>query len=146
VRDRTWIAASAQRNEFYMNCAAVEIEDGGSSTLQDHPDMFVGDMVLAGHIKAGECATTGETNLEYPNPGPTELVTRTETEGLPFKKPTAGKCFAPGSKGGAASGEGGDAKPDADAAKKGLLPDVRIETDEKAGTCKCTCELPKKGR
>ncbi|CAF2514077.1 unnamed protein product [Rotaria sp. Silwood2] len=68
------------------------IEGTGTSTLDNFPDMFVGDMTVAGHIGPGECRSTSRVALEYPNPG--EAITITEVQGIPFKKPTGGKCYS----------------------------------------------------
>lgn len=93
---RTWIAVTGQRDEYYMNCAAVSIAGRGTSTLDAYPDMFVGDMDLPGQIGAGECRSTAGTALVFPNPGPSSRVTETRDPNIPFKKPTAGRCVAPG--------------------------------------------------
>lgn len=92
---RTWIAVTGQRDEYYMNCASVSITGKGTSTLDDYPDMFVGDMTLPGQIGPGECRSTAGSALLFPNPGPTSRITETRDPKIPFKKPTGGKCFPP---------------------------------------------------
>ncbi len=105
---RTWIAVTGNRNELYqsmyvvssysplikycIDCAVVAITGSGTSTLEHLPDMFVGDLTIAGHIGAGECRSSSRFAIEYPNPG--EAKTVTEVQSIPFKKPTGGKCFA----------------------------------------------------
>lgn len=79
-----------------MNCAAVEITGTGTSTLDDYPNMYVGEMNIPGQIASGECRSTAGTALLYPNPGPADRVTVTPVAGIPFKAPTGGNCFAPG--------------------------------------------------
>ncbi|PUU75227.1 hypothetical protein B9Z19DRAFT_995570, partial [Tuber borchii] len=66
----TWTAVSGNRDEFYMNCAAVKITGSGTSKLEGNEDMFVGDMNLPGRIKTGECRSKAGLALVYPNPGP----------------------------------------------------------------------------
>jgi hypothetical protein len=78
--------------ERYLDCASVNIAGSGTSTLDSLPDMFAGDLTVPGHIGPGECRSTAGYAIEYPNPG--EAVTITEVQSIPFKKPTAGKCFA----------------------------------------------------
>lgn len=95
---RTWIAVSGNRDEFYMDCAAVEITGSGTSTLDDYPNMYVGEMNIPGQIATGECRSTAGTALVYPDPGPADRVTVSEVAGIPFKAPTKGNCFAPGGK------------------------------------------------
>lgn len=68
------------------------IGGSGISTLDDLPDMFVGDMTLTGHIGARECRSTAGYALEYPNPG--EANTIVEMPSIKLKKATDGKCFA----------------------------------------------------
>lgn len=87
---------TGQRDEFYMNCAAVSIAGRGTSTLDTYPDMFVGDMDLPGQIAAGECRSTAGTAVVFPNPGPGSRVTETRVANIAFKKPTPGRCVAPG--------------------------------------------------
>lgn len=87
---------TGQRNEYYMNCAAVTIAGRGTSTLDAYPDMFVGDMDLPGQIAAGECRSTAGTALLFPDPGPSSRVTETRVPDIAFKKPTPGRCVAPG--------------------------------------------------
>ena len=103
---------SGNRNEFYqsmrwkmyfyslvlkwiiccLDCAYVRITGSGTSTLDDLPDMFVGDMTIAGHIGPGECRSSAGYALDYPNPGNARTVT--QVVNIPFKKPTGGKCYA----------------------------------------------------
>lgn len=68
------------------------IVGSGNSTLDDLPDMYVGEMNIPGHIGAGECRSVSRAALVYPNPGP--AVTVTEMPDIPFKEPTGGNCFA----------------------------------------------------
>jgi len=75
-----------------IDCASVSIAGSGTSTLDNLPDMFVGDMTLTGQIGAGECRSTAGYALEYPNPGAANTITPVQSIG--FKKPTGGKCFA----------------------------------------------------
>lgn len=79
-----------------MDCAAVEITGSGTSTLDDYPNMYVGEMNIPGQIATGECRSTAGTALVYPDPGPADRVTVSEVVGIPFKAPTKGNCFAPG--------------------------------------------------
>ncbi|KAI5853536.1 hypothetical protein BZA05DRAFT_320918, partial [Tricharina praecox] len=68
----TWIAVTGNRDEFYMNCAKVEIQGGGGDggdMLEESPDMFLGDMNVQGHIGQGQCKSTPGAALRYPNPG-----------------------------------------------------------------------------
>ena len=113
--DRTWIAVTGNRNEFYqsmyqalfsltlmfcsylLDCASVRIEGSGKSTLDDLPDMFVGDMTLPGRIGPGECRSTARYAMEYPDPG--EALTITRVRNIGFKKPTRGKCSSVASHG-----------------------------------------------
>ena len=110
---RSWIAVTGNRNEMYqstsfrltacelpsdtctssdgIDCASVFIEGSGTSTLDDLPDMFVGDMSIPGQIGAGECRSSMGAALEYPNPG--AAVTTYKGSNIPFKKATGGKCF-----------------------------------------------------
>lgn len=81
-----------------MDCAAVQIAGTGTNTLTDYPNMYVGEMNIPGQINPGECRSTAGTALLYPNPGPADRVTQTTVQGIPFKAPTGGNCFAPGSK------------------------------------------------
>ena len=64
----------------------------GDSTLDHLPDMYLGEMNIPGHIRAGECRSSEGSALVYPNPGP--AVTETGMPNIPFKKPTGGNCFA----------------------------------------------------
>jgi hypothetical protein len=145
-----------------MNCAAIVIEEGGTNTLDDYPDLWVGDMTIPGHIETDQCASDYGTQIDYPNPG--NRVTRKAVAGIPFKKPTGGKCYPPGSKGGAGSdgdknGAGGSSSGSGDggaaasSTSSGMgskptggssLPNVKVELDTTDGTCNCTCELPPK--
>lgn len=102
----TWTAVTGNRNEFYMNCAAMKITGNGDSTLDDFPDMYVGDMTLPGQIPDGACRSTAGTALQYPNPG--TALTVTTVQGIPFKLPSDGQCFikGKGTSGGAASSGG----------------------------------------
>ncbi|CAF4176298.1 unnamed protein product, partial [Rotaria magnacalcarata] len=88
----SWVAVTGNRNEYFQNCASVRIDGPGASTLDDFPDMFVGDMSLTGHIGPGECRSTAGFSLEYPNSG--RALTVTAVGRISFKKPTNGKCFA----------------------------------------------------
>ncbi|RPB23905.1 hypothetical protein L211DRAFT_229428 [Terfezia boudieri ATCC MYA-4762] len=95
----TWIARTGNRGEFYMNCASVKIQGSGTSTLDNLPDMFVGDLIK-GDIKDGMCTSTQEFYLSYPSPG--DNVIKTSEVGK-FKGPngpgsdgTYNICKAPG--------------------------------------------------
>jgi hypothetical protein len=101
----TWIAVSGNRNEFYMNCAKIEVEGKGQETLDEYPDMYIGEMEIPGYIWKGECASTQGFAIDYPIVGPKEQVTRTKVVGIEFKAPTAGNCSAPGSKGSKKDGQ-----------------------------------------
>ncbi|KAF8418868.1 hypothetical protein EV426DRAFT_539279 [Tirmania nivea] len=97
----TWIARTGNRGEYYMNCASVTIKGTGTSTLDNLPDMYVGDLVT-GDIKENMCISSQEFNLLYPFPG--DKVTKS-TDGN-FKGPkgpgpdgTYKVCKAPGSTG-----------------------------------------------
>jgi hypothetical protein len=72
------------------------ITGSGNYTLDHLPDMFVGDLTIAGHIGQDECRTTLGYAVVFPDPG--AALTITEVPGVIFKKPTAGKCYAKGSK------------------------------------------------
>lgn len=96
----SWIARTGNRGEYYMNCASVKIEGSGTSTLNDLPDMWVGDLVTGG-ITSSMCLSTQQYFFVYPNPG--KSITKT-TESGDFKGPTgAGPdgsfniCRSPGS-------------------------------------------------
>ncbi|CCX34395.1 hypothetical protein FPQ18DRAFT_275336 [Pyronema domesticum] len=148
----TWIAVTGNRDEFYQNCAAVTITGSGTSTLQDAPDMFLGDMSI-GQIKAGECRSTAGSNVEYPNPGPNPI--KDTTSGIPFKAPTAGQCFAPGSTSGSPPAPGA---PSAPTPPGGAAPSTTVPSPERPPTktasirptisldvtgdqCKCQCKV-----
>lgn len=75
-----------------LDCAVVEITGSGTSTLNDLPDMFVGDMTLPGQIGAGQCRSYSGNAIEFPNPGTAKTITSMPSIG--FKKPTGGNCFA----------------------------------------------------
>ncbi|CAM4943883.1 unnamed protein product [Rotaria socialis] len=92
----SWVAVTGNRNEYFQNCASIRIDGSGTSTLDDFPDMFVGDMSLTGHIGPGECRSTAGFSLEYPNPGRT--LTSTKVDRISYKKPTNGKCYAKASR------------------------------------------------
>jgi hypothetical protein len=68
----------------------VRILGSGTSTLDDLPDMFVGDLSIAGHIGPGECRSTAGYSVQYPDPGPSV----TTSNRVPFKRATRGKCYA----------------------------------------------------
>jgi hypothetical protein len=80
----------------FADCASVMITGSGSGTLDHLPDMFVGDLTIAGHIGANECRTTLGYAVVFPDPG--TALTVTEVPGVIFKAPTAGKCYAKASK------------------------------------------------
>ena len=103
------MTVSGKPSDFYMNCAPVAITGSGTSTLDSFPDMFLGEMQIAGGPGPGQCSSTAMTALEYPDPGSNNCVTKDEVPGIPFKSPTPGNCHAPGSKGeqGGAGGDGG---------------------------------------
>ena len=99
----SWIARTGNRMEFYMNCAAVKIEGDGKSTLDTFPDMYLGE-VRFGPIGEGMCRSVFGENLEYPNPGSEERVTRYADPDTPKAVLPTGKgpdenwgvCKAPG--------------------------------------------------
>ena len=86
----TWTAVSGNRNEFYMNCAKVEIEGEGRGLLEGRPDMWVGDLTKEGVAGVGECRSVEGAGLRYPDPG-TE-VTVTNVEGIGMRGPSQGRC------------------------------------------------------
>lgn len=101
----SWIPRTGNRGEYYMNCCSVYIKGTGTSTLDNYPDMYLGELVK-GDIKPDMCLSTQEFNLLYPYPG--DFVTRGDNGD--FKGPhgpgpdgTFKVCKAPGSTGG--SGE-----------------------------------------
>ena len=57
----TWFNQSGNR-EMYMNCAHITIEGRGTSTLDDHPDMFVANVNK-------EFSTVENKDVEFPHPG-----------------------------------------------------------------------------
>jgi hypothetical protein len=77
--------------KYSLDCASVLIAGSGTSTLDNLPDMYVGEMTLTGHIRAGECRSTAGYALVYPYPG--EANTIVEVPSIGFKKPTGGNCF-----------------------------------------------------
>jgi hypothetical protein len=81
---------------LFSDCASVMIAGSGNDTLDHLPDMFVGDLTIAGHINQGECRTTLGYAVVFPDPG--AALTITEVPGVIFKEPTPGKCYAKGSK------------------------------------------------
>lgn len=101
----TWIPRTGNRGEYYMNCCSVTIKGTGTSTLDDYPDMYLGEMVT-GDIKSTMCLSTATYNLLYPYPG--DSVTR-GTDGNflgphgPGPDGTFKVCKAPGSSGGSSS-------------------------------------------
>lgn len=68
------------------------IVGSGNSTLDDRPDMYIGEMTIPGHIGPTECRSVSRAALVYPNPGPD--VTEIEMPQIPFKGPSGGNCFA----------------------------------------------------
>jgi len=57
----TWFNHTGNR-EMYMNCAAVDITGSGTSTLDDHPEIFTANI-------GGDCTTTEGDDIQFPNPG-----------------------------------------------------------------------------
>lgn len=135
--ERSWIAISGNREEYYMNCAAVDIVGSGSSKLETFPDMFVGEMLLPPNINENECRTTEGFAMEYPNPG--EFKTVENVPNIGFKKPTDGKCYAPGCNG--ANGDTPKSKDSASPSKTKTIssPLQTINVDLKS--CKCVCSV-----
>jgi len=137
----TWIAVSGNRGEFYMNCARVEIVGGADDDLRARPHMFLGDMHIAGHIAAGQCASVAGAAVAYPHPG--ENATRDQVDGIPFTTPSDGDCVAPGAKGADAPATttttAKTARPAPTAAVK--LPSIMLDVDETAGRCGCVCAI-----
>ena len=94
-------------NEFYMNCAAIDIVGEGIDTLKNYPDMFVGGpLVIANAPNVGkDCQPSPNTILKYPNPG--SKVTTSTDPLYSFFTPTGKKCYAglsSGSESGSSSG------------------------------------------
>lgn len=80
--------------------------------MDNYVDMYVGEMVIPGHINTGECNSVAGTQLLYPNPG--QAVTKQDppTAGLDFQLPTPGKCISPGTKSaGTVAASGNDDSP-----------------------------------
>jgi LysM domain len=80
----TWFNQTGNR-EMYMNCAHVTITGSGTSTLDDHPDMFVAN------VNNG-CTTKEGNDLEFPNPG--KDVERTPANNAAPTGPPVGNCPA----------------------------------------------------
>jgi hypothetical protein len=57
----SWFNQTGNR-EMYMNCAHITIKGSGTSTLKDHPDMFVANVGKG-------CTTVAGKDVEFPNPG-----------------------------------------------------------------------------
>ncbi|KAL1704680.1 hypothetical protein EV121DRAFT_259339 [Schizophyllum commune] len=88
----TWNNEIGNR-EFYMNCAMVTIENGGSG-LDSYPDMFVAQL-----SSINSCTIAEGIDVKYPNPGD-----QVETaDGAKLGDPT-GDCGATGSTSGGSSG------------------------------------------
>jgi hypothetical protein len=99
--------------EFYQQCGAINIEDGGSSTLDNRPFMFVSNMKWgAGY----DCFTEAGFCVDYPNPS-SEVDKGPDVGKL--KKPSGPDCDK-GPKGGAAKPD--DAAKPPDAPKNGTTP------------------------
>lgn len=47
---------------MYMNCAHIEIVDGGDGLPEEYPDMFIGEI--------NQCKSQEFLNLAFPHPGP----------------------------------------------------------------------------
>ncbi|KAL1686508.1 hypothetical protein GGG16DRAFT_96791 [Schizophyllum commune] len=91
----TWNNEIGNR-EFYMNCAMVTIENGGSG-LDSYPDMFVAQL-----SSINSCTIAEGIDVKYPNPGD-----QVETaDGAKLGDPT-GDCGATGSSSGGSSGGSG---------------------------------------
>jgi len=58
----TWFNHTGNR-EMYMNCAAVDITGSGTSTLDDLPEIFTANI-------GGDCTTTENIDIVFPNAGP----------------------------------------------------------------------------
>ncbi|KAF8414628.1 hypothetical protein BGX38DRAFT_1247425 [Terfezia claveryi] len=95
----TWIARTGNRGELYMNCASVTIQGSGTSTLDNLPDMFVGEL-LKGDIKDGMCISTQEFYFSFPSPGDnvfkTSEVGKFKGANGPGSDGTYNVCKAPG--------------------------------------------------
>ncbi|RPA93902.1 hypothetical protein L873DRAFT_1703333, partial [Choiromyces venosus 120613-1] len=87
----TWTAVTGNRDEYYMDCAAVTITGSGTSALEGYDDTWVGDMNIPNRIKTGECRSKVGSVIVYPNPGP--YITIKEVPGISFSPPTSGTCY-----------------------------------------------------
>ncbi|KAL7273188.1 hypothetical protein RUND412_003964 [Rhizina undulata] len=76
-----------------MNRPSIEIAGSGTSTLNDFPDMFLGDLNIPGQISTGQCRSQYGHNIQYPHPG--NFVTIADTPGIPSGLPSDGNCVAP---------------------------------------------------
>lgn len=84
----TWQNTLGNR-EFYMNCAPVTIEGGSGD--EEFPAMFVANLAS---VDGGECATTPQTDVLYPEPGK-YVTTMSATDGgknWPKATPTGQGC------------------------------------------------------
>ncbi|KAL1752827.1 hypothetical protein FB107DRAFT_265103, partial [Schizophyllum commune] len=89
----TWNNEIGNR-EFYMNCAMVTIENGGSG-LDSYPDMFVAQL-----SSINSCTIAEGIDVKYPNPGDQVEVADDDSK---LGDPT-GDCGATGSSSGGSSG------------------------------------------
>ncbi|GIZ47771.1 hypothetical protein CKM354_001085400 [Cercospora kikuchii] len=86
----TWFNNVGNR-EMYMNCANVEFTGGDGSEVESFPQLFV-----ANQAGVGECPTTENVNVKFPNPGK-YVTTKTEGGTYPLAVPTGPGCAAGGS-------------------------------------------------
>jgi len=76
----TWFSQSGSR-DMYMNCAHITIEGSGTSSLNDHPDMFVAN------VNNG-WSTEGNKDVEFPDPGK-DVERNRATNGAPTAPPVS---------------------------------------------------------
>ncbi|KAM3417827.1 hypothetical protein BST61_g6052 [Cercospora zeina] len=77
--------------EMYMNCINVNFTGGDGSEVDDFPQIFV-----ANQAGFGECPTTENVNVKFPNPGK-YVTTKTEGGKYSLAVPTGPGCGSGGS-------------------------------------------------
>jgi hypothetical protein len=84
VPNRTWFTVTGFR-EMYMNCAHVEIINGGDGLPGVYPAMFIGEI--------NQCISQANANLVFPKAGPQveNAVNKTRWVGAP----PVGLCLDP---------------------------------------------------